>query len=243
MSSKSTYVFSYLLRRGFKKLCFQATESFENIGIQTHLQAREEFIDFVLIHEGLLMFSKEINLFGTKTLKGFQVKNWMLIASSALAIRECATVVSALNALVYPLGILAGIIFVCVGGYLFCQAYKRLSPWHKSVCFMTIGVSSVLIAGNAGAAHAQFLQNAEDFFIAGAGNFGLGDSITLLINLIFWLIRGAFVIGVAIALLPAIQAAREGEEWRSLAKTPMLVVGIVLAGATSVDFLTAGVGG
>lgn len=188
------------------------------------------------------MISKEMNLI-RKSFTKWQIKDWMLIASAVLVIRECATVVSALNWIAYPLGLAFGVIFLSVSGYLFGQVYRQFSPWHKSVCFLIMGTSLVLIMGNAGAAHAQFLQNAEDFFTTGAAAFGLGDSITLLISLIFWLIRGAFVIGVAIALLPAIQAAREGEEWRSLAKTPMLVVGIVLAGATSVDFLTAGVGG
>ncbi len=189
-----------------------------------------------------MMISKE---FGSvqKSFTKWQVKDWMLIALAVLAIRECATVATALNAIAYPLGIAFGVIFLSVGGYLFGQVYRQFSPWHKSVCFAIIGTSLVLIMGNAGAAHAQFLQNAEDFFTSGVADFGLGTPVELLIRLIFWLIRGAFVIGVAIALLPAIQAAREGEEWRSLAKTPMLVVGIVLAGATSVDFLTAGIGG
>ncbi len=188
------------------------------------------------------MISKEIGLV-QRSFKKWQVKDWMLIASAVLAIRECATVASALNGIAYPLGIAFGVIFLSVGGYLFGQVYRRLSPGYRSVCCIAVGTSLVLIMGNAGPAHAQFLQNAEVFFAAGANTFGLGPQVALLISLIFWIIRGAFVIGVAIALLPAIQAAREGEEWRSLAKTPMLVVGIVLAGATSVDFLTAGVGG
>ena len=113
----------------------------------------------------------------------------------------------------------------------------------RVLAFFAIGAAIFSVIGNAGAANAQFLQNAEDFFTDGANTFGLGDQVALLVSLIFWIIRGAFVIGVAIALLPAIQAAREGDEWRSLAKTPMLVVGIVLAGATSVDFLVGAGGG
>ena len=120
---------------------------------------------------------------------------------------------------------------------MFSQVNHRLHRWQKALAFFAIGAAIFSVVGHAGDANAQFLQNAEDFFTEGASTFGLGNQVALLVSLIFWIIRGAFVIGVAIALLPAIQAAREGDEWRSLAKTPMLVVGIVLAGATSVDFL------
>jgi hypothetical protein len=171
------------------------------------------------------------------------LKDWMIAVVGLLTVKECVAVAAELNTIVYPVGMIAGIVFVGIGGYFFKQIHKRLNKQQRAVCFCFLGAFIILLFGNGGAAHAQFLQNAEDFFIEGADAFGLGESVTLLVSLIFWLIRGAFVIGVAIALLPAIQAAREGEEWRSLAKTPMLVVGIVLAGATSVDFLTAGVGG
>jgi hypothetical protein len=154
-----------------------------------------------------------------------------------LMVRESVIVTGNLNQYSHALGILAGVTFFGLGGYYFGLLHERLNRWQRSLVFLCTGAAIVSFVSNAGTAQAQFLQNAEDFFTAGADTFGLGESVTLLVTLIFWIIRGAFVIGVAIALLPAIQAAREGEEWRSLAKTPMLVVGIVLAGATSVDFL------
>ena len=173
----------------------------------------------------------------------FVLKDWMIALVGVLAVKECVTVSITLNRIAPPAGTMAAVAFSCIAAFVFGQLYTRLGTRLRFFGFLLVGFSILFIFGDGGSAHAQFLQNAEDFFETGAAEFGLGESINLLISLIFWLIRGAFVIGVAIALLPAIQAAREGEEWRSLAKTPMLVVGIVLAGATSVDFLTAGVGG
>ena len=175
--------------------------------------------------------------------RNIKLKNWMIATAGALAIKECVVVSTQLNQIIYPAGLLASILFVGIAGYMLGQVYQRLSPANRMLAVLCSALVVVVLFGDSGAVHAQFLLNAEAFFDEGVGRFGLDDSLGDLIFLIFWLIRGAFVIGVAIALLPAIQAAREGEEWRSLAKTPMIVVGIVLAGATAVDFLTGGVGG
>ena len=170
-------------------------------------------------------------------------QDWVIVAVFGFfMIRECIAVSTHLGSFHPLLGLLSGVLFSSIIGYIFGRLKKRLSRWQKTaLLFLVVSLSSWLI-GNAGAANSQFLQNAEDFFTTGADTFGLGENITLLVQLIFWIIRGAFVIGVAIALLPAIQAAREGDEWRSLAKTPMLVTGIFLAGATSVDILVGGAG-
>jgi hypothetical protein len=166
------------------------------------------------------------------------IKDWgHLTIVIGLMVREAVVVTGHLSHYSHWLGILARVTFVGLGGYCFGLLHERLNRWQKSLIFLCTGAAIVSFISNAGTAQAQFLQNAEDFFTTGADTFGLGEQVTLLVTLIFWIIRGAFVIGVAIALLPAIQSAREGEEWRSLAKTPMIVVGIVLAGATSVDFL------
>lgn len=169
--------------------------------------------------------------------------DWLIATGfSLLIIRECIAVSTHLWLLQPTFGILSSILFSGVGGYIFGLLHKRFRQWQRIALLFLAGSAIFFFIGNAGAANAQFLQNAEDFFVTGADTFGLGEQIQLLVQLIFWIIRGAFVIGVAIALLPAIQAAREGDEWRSLAKTPMLVTGIFLAGATSVDILVGGTG-
>ena len=173
-----------------------------------------------------------------------EIQDGVLISAVALLmVRECIVVSLHLGQIFPLLGIASASLFIGMGCYMFSIVSQRLYRWQKMLAFLAIGAAIFSILGDAGPANAQFLQNAEDFFTDGAEEFNLGDSVRLLVTLIFWIIRGAFVIGVAIALLPAIQAAREGDEWRSLAKTPMLVVGIVLAGATSVDFLVGASGG
>ena len=173
-----------------------------------------------------------------------EVQDWVTITAVALLmIRESIMVSLHLGQIFHLAGIATASLFIGTGCYMFSLVSRRLHRWQKILAFLAIGIAAFSVIGHAGSANAQFLQNAEDFFVDGANTFNLGASVELLVTLIFWIIRGAFVIGVAIALLPAIQAAREGDEWRSLAKTPMLVVGIVLAGATSVDFLVGAGGG
>ena len=170
------------------------------------------------------------------------LKDWMIALAGLLTVKECVVVSASLSQLSQPIGLVASIAFICISGFMFAQLYQKIGRKRRAMCFVVTGLLATLLFTNGGVANAQFLQNAETFFTAGATQFNLGTSIDLLIGLIFWIIRGAFVIGVAIALLPAIQAAREGEEWRTLAKTPMIIVGIVLAGSTSVDFLVGGAG-
>lgn len=171
------------------------------------------------------------------------LKDWMIALAGLLTVRECVVVSASLGEISQFAGIIASVAFIGTCSFMFAQIYQTVGRKRRVVCFGLIGLLATLLLTNGGAANAQFLQNAEDFFTEGTTAFGLGPSIGLLIGLIFWIIRGAFVIGVAIALLPAIQAAREGEEWRTLAKTPMIIVGIVLAGAASVDFLVGGTTG
>jgi len=172
-----------------------------------------------------------------------KLKNWMVAAVGILFIRECVAITGHLNLVNSELGLFVSVVLYGTLVYLFSRIDRKLSTTGRTLAVTGMGVLLVLLFSHSGPAHAQFLQNAEDFFNTGVDTFGLDENLGNLIFLIFWLIRGAFVIGVAIALLPAINAAREGEEWRSLAKTPMIVVGIVLAGATAVDFLVGGVGG
>ena len=175
-----------------------------------------------------------------------EVQDWVIVTSVALLmLRECIMVSLHLGQAFHLAGIAAAShLSSALAATCSPQVSQRLHRWQKALAFFAIGAAIFSVIGHAGPANAQFLQNAEDFFTDGANTFNLGRTKwPFLVSLIFWIIRGAFVISVAIGLLPAIQAAREGDEWRSLAKTPMLVVGIVLAGATSVDFLVGAGGG
>jgi hypothetical protein len=79
-------------------------------------------------------------------------------------------------------------------------------------------------------ANAQFMQNAEDFFL----EYFEGVDETI-IQYVFAVLRGLFLIYLGIGLIRVVQAARNDEDWQTVARTPIIValtvvVGDILAG-------------
>ncbi|WP_414530228.1 hypothetical protein [Nodularia chucula] len=79
-------------------------------------------------------------------------------------------------------------------------------------------------------ANAQFFNNAQtwmnDSFGAAAGN----DQTTEVIDLFFNVLRGLFLLYVGVALVQIVQAARNDEDWKTLARTPLIIVLSVFVG-------------
>ena len=76
---------------------------------------------------------------------------------------------------------------------------------------------------------AQFFGDAESWM---ASNFGTdtGDAIPLVFNVL----RGLFLLYVGISLVRVINAARQDEDWQTIARTPLIIIIAVTAG----DILT-----
>ena len=118
------------------------------------------------------------------------ITDWASItAVSALLIRECVTVSSHLSQFSQLLGIAFSAVFLFIGGYFLTLLRGRFNRWQKALAFFLAGATAVFVLSNAGAADAQFLQNAEDFFTTGASTFGLGNQVALLVSLIFGLLE------------------------------------------------------
>lgn len=81
-------------------------------------------------------------------------------------------------------------------------------------------------------AQAQFFGNAETFFL----KLGVDATMTaLIVNVV----RALFILYLLFGLVQVINAARQGEEWKDLAKTPFLVM---MAGSIG-DLLIGQIGG
>jgi hypothetical protein len=98
-----------------------------------------------------------------------------------------------------------------------------------TVLFCLVGVVFILDITTA-PANAQFMQNAEDFFTEYFE--GIDEAI---IRYVFAVLRGLFLIYLAIGLIRVVQAARNDEDWQTIARTPIIValtvvVGDILAG-------------
>ncbi len=79
-------------------------------------------------------------------------------------------------------------------------------------------------------ANAQFMKNAETFFQTAFK--GVNQDI---ITYVFAILRGLFIIYLGIGLIKVVQAARNDEDWQTLARTPIIValtvvIGDILAG-------------
>lgn len=84
-------------------------------------------------------------------------------------------------------------------------------------------------------AQAQFFGKAENFFkntlTQGTSN---NNNSQAAVSLIFNVLRGIYLLYIAISLIGVINAVRKDEDWQSVAKTPLLVVVAV----TVADVLT-----
>ncbi|MBD1856159.1 MULTISPECIES: hypothetical protein [Leptolyngbya] len=81
-------------------------------------------------------------------------------------------------------------------------------------------------------AHAQFFNRAEEFLNSFDGIEP--DIVTIVMNTI----RALFVMYLIFALVQVINAARQGEEWKDLAKTPFIIVIIGVLGDILVGAIT-----
>ncbi len=116
------------------------------------------------------------------------------------------------------------------------QRFKLNSAMLMGVIF---GLFSGVILGLAFVqpAHAQFFNNAQTFVQNTFKGSGLADTAaTGIIGLVMNTLRLLFVMYVLFGIVQVLNAVRQGEEWKDLAKTPVFVVlagtlGDVLVGA------------
>ena len=101
-----------------------------------------------------------------------------------------------------------------------------------AVLFALLAVVCVLDFASA-PANAQFFNGAQTWMktaFSRAGGGGTGNQIETVINLFFNVLRGLFLLYVGISLVRIIQAARNDEDWQSLARTPLIIVLAVFCG-------------
>ena len=81
---------------------------------------------------------------------------------------------------------------------------------------------------------AQFFQSAETWM---TGQFtGADEAITLSFNVL----RGLFLLYLGISLVGVVQAARQDDDWRNLARTPMIILIAVTMGDILASLIIGG---
>ncbi|QSJ14451.1 hypothetical protein JYQ62_21310 [Nostoc sp. UHCC 0702] len=91
-------------------------------------------------------------------------------------------------------------------------------------------------------AQAQFFKKAEDFFknnlTQGATTNSTGTNTA--VSLIFNVLRGIYLLYIAISLIGVINAVRKDEDWQSVARVPLLVVLAVTIADVLTGFVIGG---
>jgi hypothetical protein len=91
-------------------------------------------------------------------------------------------------------------------------------------------------------AHAQFFNNAQDWMNETFGDDGNAQT-TAVVDLFFNVLRGLFLLYVGISLVRVVQAARNDEDWQSLARTPLIIVLAVFVGDLVTGLIIGQAGG
>ncbi|MEO0373721.1 MAG: hypothetical protein AAF329_03635 [Cyanobacteria bacterium P01_A01_bin.17] len=86
-------------------------------------------------------------------------------------------------------------------------------------------------------AHAQFLQGAENFITTLLTGANVPAN---LVALIFGVLRAIFVIYIAIAVIRVLVAARNDDDWTTLARTPLIIVMAIVIGDLMANLVIGG---
>jgi len=115
----------------------------------------------------------------------------------------------------------------------------NISPALAMGAFLGFLAGITLLAWHSEPAQAQFFNNAQTFFTKAFGQGNNSAGLTSMIALIINVIRALFILYLLFGLVQVINAQRQGEEWKDLAKTPFLVM---MAGTIG-DLLIGQIGG
>jgi hypothetical protein len=127
-----------------------------------------------------------------------------------------------------------GIILLCLATAISWSQYQKLKRhrWRRGARVLLVATVSCLVAlwwvSCLEPAHAQFFQNAQDFFGASFPESDAG------IDIVFNALRALYILYLAVSFIGVINAVRQDEDWQTVARTPALVVVVI----TLADVLT-----
>lgn len=107
----------------------------------------------------------------------------------------------------------------------------KVPPFASFALIVGLAGGMMLGAGFFAPAHAQFLDAAEQgaaTLVTGLG--GDAANLTGMLAFVFGALRLLLVVYMAVALIQVVNAARQGEEWKDLVRTPLLVILVVFVG-------------
>lgn len=160
------------------------------------------------------------------------------------ALMASASVMLMLHASLHS-SILASLIFLTVASILWRKEVGSLLNWigrwgnrHGidifTLVFVVVGIV-FWVDYMATPASAQFFSRAESWM---TGAFPGVDAAV--VQLVFNVLRGIFIIYLGISLVRVIAAARNDEDWQTLARTPLIILIAVTLGDILAGLITGG---
>jgi len=115
----------------------------------------------------------------------------------------------------------------CVLVYYDVEKFMAKHRWNMTAALLVIGAIAFTATSILGVepASAQFFQKTETWLQS-----AIKGMDTELSKLIFNVLRALFVIYLGIALVKVVQSSREGEDWQTLARTPLIILVTVTMG-------------
>ncbi|MDX2096731.1 MAG: hypothetical protein SFW36_03060 [Leptolyngbyaceae cyanobacterium bins.59] len=116
----------------------------------------------------------------------------------------------------------------------FCQR-RMHNHWLLFQGLLCAGLTGLLLLDSASMpAQAQFMGKAQNFFEDFTRQAGVDKAVT---DLVFNTLRGLFLLYLGIALIRVVQAARNDEDWQTLARTPLIIVVAVVVADVLTGFI------
>ena len=152
-------------------------------------------------------------------------------------------------------GILFSTLLLALALCLICplttkNAFNRLGQWSRQsrqrrfavryLPSLVLLVAYLLCEFTLAPASAQFLQGAEAYVTTLLGGANVPAT---LVPLIFGVLRAIFVIYIAIAVIRVVIAARNDDDWSTLARTPLIVIMAIVIGDLMANLVIGGAGG
>ncbi len=135
------------------------------------------------------------------------------------------------------------VVVAAIGSKLWEREMHGLLRWlglfnqrYRPAAVMAIALGAYAFTFASSPADAQFFQSAQTWM---QGQFPQGGQV---IPLVFNVLRGLFIVYLGIALVRVVQAARNDEDWQTLARTPLIILITVTLGDVLAGFIIGGGG-
>ncbi|NEO89491.1 hypothetical protein [Moorena sp. SIOASIH] len=113
------------------------------------------------------------------------------------------------------------------------QIQRLVRKYGLGACLFLFAFLWFMLDFTAAPAHAQFFQVAEDWLTS-----AIPEVDADLVSLVFNVLRALFLIYLGISLVKVVNAAQQDDDWKTLARTPIIILIVVTLGDLLAGYIT-----